>query len=70
MLELYGHNIVLWKIKLKMAINIAQFVDMFYNEEENINLGHHIDDIVLSVTNRVKSQNVRLTQLNYPVIFT
>ena len=53
-----------------MAINIAQFVDMFYNEEENINLGHHIDDIVLSVTNRVKSQNVRLTQLNYPVIFT
>ena len=34
--ELYTHNIVLWKRKLKMAIDIVKFVDIIYNKKENI----------------------------------
>ena len=49
MLELYTHNIVLWKRKLKMAADIAQFVGIFYSEKENINLKILIGDIALNV---------------------
>ena len=49
MLGLYTHNIVLWKRKLKMAADIAQFVGIFYSEKENINLKNLIGDIALNV---------------------
>ena len=49
MLELYIHNIVLWKRKLKMAADIAQFVAIFCSEKENINLKILIGDIALNV---------------------
>ena len=49
MLELYTHNIVLWKRKLKMAADTAQFVGIFCSEKENINLKILIGDIALNV---------------------
>ena len=57
-LELYTHNIVLWKRKLKMAADTAQFVGIFCSEKENINLKILIGDIAPNVINIKKKKKI------------